>query len=139
MNIWVFLDNQAAIQRIQSTKTGLEHHLVIQCQQVLQDLINYNVTSHLHWISGHKDIKGNELADKSIKMKVNQSDSPDSERFIFISYVRWKIKINALKNWKTHWKTAIKEWYYSQFDQTSSFQIRECLKSADRLSFSIFT
>ena len=42
-------------------------------------------------------------------------------------------------NWKDRWKIARKGRYYAQFNQTLSFQIKEYLKSADRLSFSTFT
>jgi hypothetical protein len=44
------------------------------------------------------DIKGNELADEAAKSGARQSNSPDSERFTSISYIRRKIRPN-------HWKT----------------------------------
>jgi hypothetical protein len=50
------------------------------------------------------------------------------------------------KSRPNHWKTepptekkATQERYYSQFDQTPSFYIKEDLKLADRLSFATFT
>jgi hypothetical protein len=89
-------------------------------------------------VPGHEDIKGNELAD-SCKIRCRQSNSPDSERFTSISYIRRKIKAKSLENWTTHWKKATQGRYYSQFDQTPSFHIKEDLKLADRLSFATFT
>ena len=111
----------------------------MKCQQILQSLQDYDVTPHIHWIPEHQNIKGNKLADKFAKKEAIQTDSPDSERFTSISYLRRKIKANTLKNWKDRWKIARKGRYYAQFDQTLSFQIKEYLKSADRLSFSTFT
>jgi len=46
----------------------------------------------------HEDIKGNELADEAAKSGARQSNSPDSERFTFISYIKCKIKAKSLEN-----------------------------------------
>jgi len=46
----------------------------------------------------HEDIKGNELADEAAKSGAKQSNSPDSERFTSISYIRRKIKAKSLEN-----------------------------------------
>ncbi len=138
-DIWIFSDNQAAIQRIQTTNQGSGQHLAIKCQESLQKLIEKKVTPHIHWVPGHEDIKGNELADEAAKSGARQSNSPDSERFTSISYIRRKIKAKSLENWTTHWKKATQGRYYSQFDQTPSFHIKEDLKLADRLSFATFT
>jgi hypothetical protein len=36
-DIWIFSDNQAAIQRIQTTNQGPGQHLAIKCQESLQN------------------------------------------------------------------------------------------------------
>ena len=97
-DIWIFSDNQAAIQRIQTTNQGSGQHLAIKCQESLQKLIEKKVTPHIHWVPGHEDIKGNELADEAAKSGARQSNSPDSERFTSISYIRRKIKAKSLEN-----------------------------------------
>jgi len=97
-DIWIFSDNQAAIQRIQTTNQGSGQHLAIKCQESLQKLIEKKVTPHIHWVPGHKDIKGNELADEAAKSGARQLNSPDSERFTSISYIRRKIKAKSLEN-----------------------------------------
>jgi hypothetical protein len=72
-------------------------------------LMNNNITPHIHWVPGHEDIKGNEIADEAAKLSAKQSNSPDSERYTSISYVKHRIKAKALKNWITHWKRQLKE------------------------------
>jgi hypothetical protein len=72
-------------------------------------LIEKKVTPHIHWVPGHEDIKGNELADEAAKSGARQLNSPDSERFTSISYIRRKIKAKSLENWTTHWKRQLKE------------------------------
>ena len=99
-------DNQAVIQRIQQTSQGPEQQLVIECQNSLQKLVNNDITPHVHWVSGHEDIKDNEIADEAAKLSAKQSNSPDFERYTSISYVKHRIKVKALKNWTTHWKKA---------------------------------
>ena len=47
-DVWIFSDNQAAIQQIQSIKTEPEQHLAMECQQILQSLQDYDVTPHIH-------------------------------------------------------------------------------------------
>ncbi len=78
------------------------------------------------------------LTDEAAKWGTKQSNSPDSERYTSISYVKYQIKVKALKNWTTHWKKTTQERYYSQFDQTSSFHIKEDLKLVNRLLFTTF-
>ena len=97
-DIWIFSDNQAAIQRIQQTSQESGQQLAIKCQESLQNLVNNDITPHIHWVPGHEDIKGNEIADETAKSGAKQSDSPDSERFTSISYVRHRIKAKALEN-----------------------------------------
>ena len=137
-DIWIFSDNQAIIQRIQQTSQESEQQLVIKCQNSLQSLMNSEITSYIHWVPKHENIKDNEIADKAAKLDAKQSNSSDTERFTFISYVKHKIKVKALKNWIIHWKKTTQERYYSQFDQTSSFHIKEDLKLVNRLSFTTF-
>ena len=137
-DIWIFSDNQAVIQRIQQISQESGQQLVIKCQNNLQSLMNNEITSHIHWISEYKNIKDNKIADETAKLNTKQSNSSDTERFISISYVKHRIKVKALKNWITHWKKTTQERYYSQFDQTSSFYIKEDLKLVNRLLFTTF-
>ncbi len=78
-DIWIFSDNQAAIKRIQKSRSEPEQHLALQCQQSLQTLVNADFTSHIHWVSEHEDIEGNELTDKAAKLDAKQTSTSDSE------------------------------------------------------------
>ena len=46
--IWIFSDSQAAIQRLQTTKSGPEQHLMIKCHLMLQILKSQSFTTHIH-------------------------------------------------------------------------------------------
>ncbi len=54
--IWIFSDSQAAIQRLQNIKSGLEQHLMIKCHLTMHILKSQGFTTHIHWIPSHKDI-----------------------------------------------------------------------------------
>ena len=60
--------------------------------------MNNEITSYIHWISEHKNIKNNKIADKAAKSDAKQSNLSDTERFTFINYVKHRIKVKALKN-----------------------------------------
>ena len=137
-DIWIFSDNQAAIQRIQNTKPGPGQHLALKCQEIMVTLKNKGATPHIHWVPGHEDIQGNEIADKAAKTESKYSNLTYSECFTSFSYVKRKIKAKAMENWTQHWKKANKGQHYSQFEENSSFHVKEILKSTDRLSFSTF-
>jgi len=73
-DIWIFSDNQAAIQKIQTTNQESGQHLAIKCQESLQKLIENEITPHIHWVPEHEDIKSNELADEAAKSGAKQSN-----------------------------------------------------------------
>jgi ribonuclease HI len=74
-----FSDNQAAIKEFKNLDLNLNNILLLQCQQSLQTLVNADFTSHIHWVSEHEDIEGNELTDKAAKLDAKQTSTSDSE------------------------------------------------------------
>ena len=67
-DIWIFLDSQAAIQRVQksSLEAGQTHVQAIE-DQITKIKTKHQVNIHLSWVPGHMNIMGNELADKAAK------------------------------------------------------------------------
>lgn len=137
-DIWIFADNQAALQKIQSHKAISEQDLASQCQQSLEILIEQGFKPHIHWVPGHEDIKGNELADEAAKLGAKQLNALHSERFTSCSYVMRQIKAKTLLEWNAKWENSKKGRYYKQFDQTPTFKIKEDFKQVDKLTFSTF-
>ncbi len=71
----IYSDSQAAIQRVAGRACGGEKvaQRIIDCSIELQEL---DIEVHLHWVPGHKNVPGNELADL-----VSKKARLPSERF----------------------------------------------------------
>ena len=137
-DIWIFVDNQAALQKIQSHKAISESHLASKCQESLKILIEQELKPHIHWVPGHEDIKGNELADKAAKLGAKQLNALHSERFTSQGYILRQIKAKTLLEWNNKWEKSRKGRHYKQFESTPAFRIKEDLKQVDKLTFSTF-
>jgi ribonuclease HI len=67
-DIWIFCDNQAAINRINHLQIGLGQSYAVRIDQVARKLYNlYNIQLYINWVLSHRDISGNEHADQLAK------------------------------------------------------------------------
>ena len=126
-NIWIFSDNQAAIQRIlkNSSSSGQEISYKIQCEA--ESLLSQNIQLHICWVPGHMNIYGNEQADKAAKIAAaadiatiaansnNIIDCSD-EIGISLTYLKRKIKNSLLHSWHNCYNSAKKGAYYQNLD-----------------------
>jgi ribonuclease HI len=118
------LDNQAAIQALQSDLTNPGHHLAAEALRIATHLrdrkgnAKYSLT--IRWTAGHVGIEGNEKADTEAK---RAADGQSSDKKALPRYVRNKIKhsVSALRQknnkenneaWKREWQASKK---YRQF------------------------
>ena len=72
--------------------------MALKCQEIMVTLKNKGATPHIHWVPGHEDIQGNEIADKAAKTESKYSNLTYSECFTSFSYVKHKIKAKAMEN-----------------------------------------
>jgi len=59
-------------------------------------LKSQDFTTHIHWISSHKDIIDNKKVNIAAQKSAEQKSKICSERFILISYIKCLIKAEAL-------------------------------------------
>jgi ribonuclease HI len=76
ISIYIFLDNQAAIQRIGTTSPGPGQTVAIDIPQIASSLQEMGIQLHICWVSGYLAVPGNEISDqlanKAAQMKQPQ-------------------------------------------------------------------
>ena len=100
--IWIFSDSQAAIKRLKnpSLKAGL--YYVQSIKKWAKKFQDRAIQLQLEWVSGHMNIKGNELADKAAK-KGTELQHVTPESYISLAFVKRKIRETGLANWNDIW------------------------------------
>ena len=96
--VWVFSDSQAAIQRLQSNHIGAGQNKVNSVKRLAIKLAAKHIRLHLHWVSAHMEIEGNEMADKAAKSGTLKSNSV-SDTCVSLSFIKRRIKEDCLLNW----------------------------------------
>jgi ribonuclease HI len=121
-NIWIFTDNQAAIQRIYKNSSSSGQKISHELQYEAELLKNQNIQLHICWVPGHADIYGNEQADKAAKIAAaadfinhNIIDCRN-DTDISLTYIKSQIKKSLLQSWCNYYKSAIKGSYYQNLN-----------------------
>jgi ribonuclease HI len=100
-DIWLFLDNAAAITRMEDIKPGPGQHHALITHDIAKDLKCMGIQLHIHWVPGHTDVRGNERADKLAK-RAAQKPSP-SFPITSISWLKRQARGQLLQDWINHW------------------------------------
>jgi ribonuclease HI len=74
--------------------------------QILAHQLGKNISLNLHWVPGHRNIEGNEWADRMAKSSTTMNDN--CVRHIKISQNLFKSKINdwLFRSWESEWLSA---------------------------------
>ena len=105
-DIWIFSDNQAAVQRISqnSSTSGQRISYKMQCEAESL-LADQKIQLHICWVPDHAGVYGNEQADKAAKIAAVAEDSSKniidciSEIGASITYLKSQVKKSLLQSW----------------------------------------
>ena len=103
-NVYLFTDNQAAIQAIESPKQQSGQYIIKSILDRIDKIYEAKPTSNIHikWVPGHKDIEGNEQADQAAKTAATSSTMPPNIRMK--SAQNRLIQSMTKTKWETDWK-----------------------------------
>jgi ribonuclease HI len=88
-HIWIFTDNQAAIQCLNTLTPGPGQSTSLALSKIPNNLHALKSTITVQLVPGHTDVSGNELADK-LANKSTPKKSP-TYYIISLSYLKWVI------------------------------------------------
>jgi hypothetical protein len=117
-NIWIFSDNQAAIQRIQKNSNSSGQEISYKIQQEAEQLLSSNIQLHICWVPDHMNIYGNEQADLAAKTAAAADISDENvidcsnEINISLTFLRKLVKKSLLNSWHNYYNSASKGAYY---------------------------
>ena len=101
--IHIFIDSQAAIQRLQGYGSAIVQRATATTQQLTQ---RYNARIHITWCPGHENINGNEIVDQQAKLALRKPISPKAQ--VSIGYLRGLVRRKAAEQWhNTHQRPGV--------------------------------
>lgn len=104
--IYVFVDSQAAIKRLQKHSLTGGQETVAKIAKDCQSLHEKGISVHLHWVPSHRNIFGNEMADRLAKAGLGRK--PTTPLFVSFSFLKRRVRENTIQDWQTLWMSADK-------------------------------
>ena len=90
---YLFVDSQAAIQRLQ----GYSYHAT-KAQRLTKQLVDKGHKVEVHWCPSHVGVTGNEIADQLAKEGLEKQTEKDA--YVSLAYLRRKAKVELKEAWK---------------------------------------
>jgi ribonuclease HI len=100
-HIWIFTDNQAAIQRLNTFKPGPGQSTSLALSNISNNLHALKTTITVQWVPGHTDVPGNELADKLAKKAT--LEKPPTYYHTSLSYLKRVTRAAKMQEWGDWW------------------------------------
>jgi ribonuclease HI len=101
-DVWIFCDNQSAVLRMANSLPMPGQEYILNGLNNIKKLNNANIKTHIHWVPGHVNVKGNERADHLAKEGTTKKRQERDSR-VSITYLKRKMREDALKDWKQRW------------------------------------
>ena len=129
----IFVDNQAAILAGERPTTKPGHYLSIRFREIIQEIHNRRgITKEdvsLCWIVGHRNITGNEEADKEAKEAATDKNSATPADHLptalkaklpfSTSALKQKHKADLLTSWRTTWNKSKRYGHLARIDDSA--------------------
>ena len=100
---WIFCDNQSAVRRMRDKRPLLGQEYILKTHRNAEILASRGIGTHIHWVSGHVSIKGNERADILAKEGTKGKRLP-RDGTTSITYLKRKNK-HQMMTWNARWPT----------------------------------
>ena len=103
--MWIFSDSQAAIQRLQHTRSGPGHELTALIHDQITKLHTSNrICTTICWVPGHTDVAGNEEAD--VLAKQGTTLQPTEQTTTTLAWLKRQVRAQRIEEWTHHWHTT---------------------------------
>jgi len=95
----IFVDSQAAIQRLESCKNT---YTIWKARQAARQLSAKGTKIRIQWCPSHVNIPGNEIADRLAKQGLKAN--PDPESYTSLGHLRREVEELTRESWKKAWR-----------------------------------
>jgi ribonuclease HI len=105
-DVYVFTDNQSAIQAVETPKRQSGQYIVEKILDTIDEIHKLAParTIHIEWVPGHKNIVGNEQADQAAKAAATpRATTPNTT---MRSAQNRSIQTMTKIKWETEWKAG---------------------------------
>ena len=100
--VYIFIDSQAAIKRIQLNSLTGGQELVFKITQSCSYLASKNISINFYQVPSHLGIYGNEIADKLAKNSLSRRKVQSS--YTSLAYLGRLARETILEQWKNNWQ-----------------------------------
>ena len=102
--VYIFIDSQAAIKRLQLNSLTGGQELVFKITQSCSYLASKNISINFYWVPSHLGIYGNEIADKLAKRGLFRRKIQSS--YTSLAYIGRAAREKILGQWKNNWQQS---------------------------------
>src|SRR6266567_893999 len=100
--VYIFIDSQAAIKRLQLNSLTGGQELVFKITQSCSYLASKNISINFYWVPSHLGIYRNEIADKLAKKGLSRRKIQSS--YTSLSHIERLARKKILEQWKNNWQ-----------------------------------
>ena len=101
---WIFCDNQSAVCRMRDKRPLSGQEYILKTHRNAEILASQGIKTHIHWVPGHVNVKGNERADILAKEGTKGKRIP-RDATTSITYLKRKNKEHQMKTRNDRWPT----------------------------------